>query len=92
MTGCEVAFALSVVPAMDPEVDNLSFWIHLQFNWRIYLLHTCTNSSREAKKVVKPPTMVCDVIIVIGVKQRGIGIIIRRGMVMLASLGHAEWE
>ena len=53
----------------------------------------CTNSSGELKKVVKLPTNVCDVaVVVICVKQRGIGIIFRRRMVMLTFVGHPEGE
>ena len=50
--------------------------------------YICTNSSRELK-MVKLPTIVCDVVVVICVK-RGIRIILRRRMVMLTFVGHPE--
>ena len=46
--------------------------------------------SRKAKNAVKLPTIISVVFVIIGVKQRGIRIIIRRGMVMLTFFSHTE--
>ena len=48
------------------------------------------SSSRKAQSPAKLLTIICVVLVIIGVKQRGIRIIIRRGMVMLTSFGHPE--
>ena len=46
--------------------------------------------SEKAKKVAKLPTIISVVLVIIGVKQRGIRIIISRGMIMLTFFSHTE--
>ena len=71
--------------------------LYLRKSWQVYEYVCYTRvqmytmcCSRKAKNVVKLPTIISVVLFIIGVKQRGIRIIIRRGMVMLTFFSHTE--
>ena len=71
--------------------------LYLRKSWQVYEFVCYTRvqmyamcCSRKAKNAVKLPTIISVVLFIIGVKQRGIRIIIRRGMIMLTFFSHTE--
>ena len=68
--------------------------LYLRKSWQVYEYVCYTRVQMYtmccSKNVVKLPTIISVVLVIIRVKQRGIRIIIRRGMVMLTYFSHTE--